>query len=110
MRPLSEIMEFYHVIQVLEDGIILDRVEDVWAPELYDGELSQSPEGPQWTLLNGYSGQHGYSGPIMHQSEFIGGGMERHIRETPGLWVALVNCYLDDSEPDSWAVAYRPAW
>lgn len=43
----------------------------------------------------------------MHQSEFIGGGMEEHIRETPGLWVALVN-HSDDSEPDSWAVARCP--
>lgn len=108
MRPLNEIMEFDHVIRVLDGGVILERVEGVWAPDLYDGYLGQLSVGPQWSLLSGYSGQYGYSGPIMHQSEYIGGGMEEHIRTTPGFWVALVNYYSDDNEPDSWAVAYRP--
>jgi hypothetical protein len=64
-------------------------------------------------LLDGFSGQYGYSGPIMHPSEFIGGGMERHIRETPGLYVAVVvtDLDVDDGDDDAvgWAVAYREA-
>lgn len=108
-RTLNDIMEFDHVILVLEDGSIMESAEGVWAPDLYDGELHQPSWGPQWTLLNGYSGQHGYSGPLMHQSEFIGGGLERHIRETPGFWVALADYPSDGGNPQSWAVAFRPA-
>lgn len=106
---LNEIMEFDHVIEVHEDGSITDR-PDIYAPELFNDELL----GEGWKLLNGFSGQDRYAGPIMHQSEFIGGGMERFIRESPGVYVALVNYTTDDEggeydEPatDSWAVAYR---
>ena len=100
---LNDRMEFDHVIEVLEDGSVIDR-PDVWAPELYDGELS-ARQGDTWSLLNGWSGQDRYPGPIMHQSEFIGGGMARWILETPGVYVALVDYPDDDSEPEGWAVA-----
>ena len=103
MKPLNEIMEFDHVIRVHADGSITEP-SDVWAPELHDSELDAGRMS--WRLMNGYSGQHGYSGPMMHASEYIGGGMERDIRETPGLYVALVDYPSDDSEPDGWAVAY----
>jgi hypothetical protein len=43
----------------------------------------------------------------MHTSEFVGGGLEDHIRETPGSYaVVIVRC--DDGEDAGWAVAYRP--
>jgi hypothetical protein len=111
-RTLSDIMDFDHVIQVHEDGSITEP-SGIYAPDLHNGEL----EGSGWKLLNGFSGQDRYAGPIMHQSEFIGGGMERFIRESPGLYVALVDYPICDSdceycdgegcEPDGWAVAYR---
>src|SRR5438067_2194410 len=90
-KPLNEIMEFDHVIEVHPDGSITD-VEDIFAPNLYDGELELGADKLGWQLMDGYSGQQSYSGPIMHNSEFIGGCMERDIRATPGLYVALV-CY-----------------
>lgn len=111
-RTLSDMMEFDHVIEVRHDGAIVDRA-DVWAPELHDGELCTSAD---WNLLDGFSGQYRYSGPMMHQSEFIGGYMERYIRENPGLYVSLVShpacdedcefCDGDGCEPTEWAVAY----
>jgi len=101
MRELNAIMEFDHVVRVHADGSITEP-RDVYAPDLHDGELDRGP----WRLMSGYSGQHGYSGPLMHQSEYVGGALERDIRATPGLYVALVNYPLDDSEPDSWAVAH----
>ena len=111
-RPLTDIMEFDHVIEVHPDGSITDR-RDIWAPELRDGELEQGQPGP-WELLNGFSGQDRYAGPIMHPSEYIGGGMERYIRETPGIYVSLVAYYTpenpDDNDGDDiegWAVAFR---
>lgn len=109
MQTLNDIMEFDHVIRVHEDGTITDE-PGIYAPNLYDGEL----DSDDWTMMDGYSGQDRYSGPVMHASEFIGGLMERDIRETPGVYVAVVAYYSpdaladDDSDEldvDGWAVA-----
>jgi len=109
-ETLNDVMEFDHVIQVHPDGTVTEP--DIYAPELHDGEVS-----PGWSLLNGYSGQYGYSGPIMHPSEFIGGGMARDILAEPGIYVALVAYRTpedtDDESGDSgddvdgWAVAQK---
>lgn len=91
-RELNEIMEFDHIIRVAEDGTITEpRDVDIYA------DLNVAPDGTDefdlsdgWELLKGFTGQYSYNGPVMHPSEFIGGGLERHIRETPGYYVALV--------------------
>lgn len=101
LKALNDIMEFDHVIEVTESREIIER-GDVYAPSLNDGLLDDDT----WSLMNGYSSQYGYSGPIMHSSEFIGGRMERDIRDTPGLYVSLVD-YLSDGESEGWAVAFR---
>lgn len=101
-RALNDFMEFDHVIRVHDDGSY-SEAEGIHAPSLRDGVLDT--EG--WTLLDGYSGQYMYSGPIMHASEFIGGLMERDILANPGIYVALVDYPDDDSEPEGWAVARK---
>lgn len=106
---LNSVMEFDHVIRVHADGLVTDE-RDTYAPELYDDDVS-----PGWTLLNGYSGQYCYSGPVMHPSEFIGGGMAKDILSEPGVYVALVASYSceeheDECECDTdegWAVARK---
>ena len=82
---LNSIMEFDCPITVHEDGTVTHAPDSVYAPDLYDDELS----GDGWDLMDGYSGQYGYSGPIMHPSEFIGGGMARDILSEPGTYVAV---------------------
>lgn len=83
---LDEIMEFDHVIRVNADGSVTDE-PSLYAPSLYDEEL----DSDKWEFFTtGYSGQHGYSGPIMHNSEYIGGALERDILATPGVYVAIV--------------------
>lgn len=99
-RTLNDRMEFDHVIEVTAAGDIIDR-SDLYAPDLYDDELAD----PDWVLLDGYSGQHGYSGPMMHASEFIGGRMASDILADPGVYVALVDYRSDGGEPTEWAVA-----
>jgi hypothetical protein len=101
-------MEFDHVIQVHADGSVTDAT-GLYAPEMYDGEM----EGGEWSLMSGYSGQYGYRGPIMHDSEYIGGRLERDILARPGYYVALVS-YADiedldddDNNIDGWAVAFK---
>ena len=107
MRPLNDVMEFDRVIRVETDGTV-SRPQGISAPELFDGDLGTMPDqyGRTWVLLNGHSGQHGYSGPLMHQSEYIGGGMARAILEQAGLYVTLVNTLPDEEESENWAVAY----
>ena len=100
---LNDVMEFDHVIRVHPDGSITEP-RDIHAPDLFDGELQCGTRA--WSLMNGYSGQHGYSGPVMHSSEFIGGRMADDILTCPGLYVALVDMPSDDGDPDGWAVAY----
>lgn len=106
---LSTLMEFDWVIQVHEDGTVTER-PDVHAPSLLDTELDDS----SWSLMNGYSGQWCYPGPIMHNSEFIGGRMARDILKNPGLYVSIISNYSPDDEDDElyvegWAVAYKDA-
>lgn len=108
-RALSDIMEFDHVIEVHADGSITDR-PDVYAPTLYDGDLDSAG----WAFFTtGYSLQDRYDGPIMHDSEFIGGALEYDIRTTPGIYVAVANYYYPDPDDDGelvvegWAVVYR---
>jgi hypothetical protein len=95
-------MEFDHVIEVDEAGNVTET--DVYAPSLCDDELDDA----SWTLIAGYSGQDRYTGPIMHASEFVGGQLERDILAQPGEYVVLVNYLSDGSEPEGWAVAFRP--
>lgn len=107
MRPLNEIMEFDHVIEVLGDGTVTDTT-GVWAPEMWDDKLDST----DWQLMHGYSGQWGYSGPTMHPSEYIGGGLARDILAEPGVYVAILSyddcecdCECDCDTVSGWAVA-----
>jgi len=125
-RALSDLMEFEHVIRV-ENGVATDRMPDgsrigLYAPEcIHDGftHIGETVErhierGTGWTLMEGYTGQYSYNGPVMHASEYIGGRMEQDILAQDGYYVALVCSVLgddpdasEDEEPAGWAVAYR---
>lgn len=120
MSDLDEIMSFDHVVRVSDDGTVSDDVQGVYAPELLmstdaDGSILADDEADYiaqaerqgWELLKGFTRQHGYRGVGMHASEYIGGALEDHIRETPGLYVAIEIETDDDDLPDGWAVAYR---
>jgi hypothetical protein len=89
-NKLNDIMEFDHVIRVHEDGTVSEP-EGFYAPNLLDSELDDT----SWTLFTkGYSGQHNYTGPVMHDSEFIGGDLAMDILSNPGVYVAVV-CHHD---------------
>lgn len=116
---LNDVMEIDHVIRVHEDGRVSD-VSGEYAPELIDEEIM----GEGWKFFTaGYSGQDRYSGPIMHNSEYIGGQLARDILTTPGIYVAVAAYYSadedesdeDESESeetgtwDGWAVVRKDA-
>jgi hypothetical protein len=119
-RELRDLMEFGQVVRVRDDGTV-EAVPDVRAPEVEtettdDGSILKEHEADMiravrrqgWSLLSGWTGQYGYSGVGLHSSEYIGGNLEDHIRETPGLWVACRITLADgDGDADSWVVAHR---
>lgn len=108
-RKLNDIMEFDHVITVHEDGTVTDGPSNLYAPNLDDSEL----DDPKWSLITyGYTGQDRYNGPIMHNSEFIGGRLEKDILSQPGIYVGLVAYWTPEEEGDEdadtsegWAIA-----
>lgn len=118
---LNDMMQFGHVVRV-QGGKVTDNdipnEREFWAPELHweddqIGHVFQTySDNAGWVLLDGFSGQFRYSGPIMHESEYIGGRLARHILEHDGYYVALVceTIAEDGEEPElaGWAIAYRP--
>lgn len=119
---LQDAMEFDHPVRVDPDGTLHDRLDGVYAPELImgtdgDGQILAEHEADYkaeaarqgWELLEGFTGQHAYRGPVMHPSEYIGGRLADHIRETPGTYAVIaVETDDDDDEAAGWAIAFRP--
>lgn len=79
---LSDRMEFDHVIEILDDGSVIDR-NDLFAPEFFESEVISD----KWIVFGEY-----------HNSEFIGGGLERTLLERPGVYVCVVNVWENDDE------------
>jgi hypothetical protein len=109
-KNLNELMSLDHVIRVLPGRQVAENTGD-YAPEVYieldeDGQIVGSAEPDMikriedagWEAMDGYSGQHGYSGPIMHVSEFVGGRMADDILDAPGLYVAVMPTGLYPAE------------
>ena len=110
MTELSAIMEFDHVVTVHPDGTVTDGPDGLHAPSVYWADDGHHVDGAGWDLLTGYSGQYGYSGPIMHASEMIGGRLAADVLAEPGTYAAVVCYVMNDDEPDAddvagWAIA-----
>ena len=135
---LNAFMTTDHVVHVHDDGRVTDNdTQQIYAPEIHcdysgpfaDAQISrehiadmmESVKAQGWTLAAGWSGAYLSRGddPIMHRSEFIGGALADHIRETPGYWVALsVELYPGEDDPEynngngesdaaGWVVAHK---
>lgn len=134
---LNALMSIDHVVLVLDNGNVTHCPEGdgVYAPEVvcdYDGPFADAQiskahdaamiayiESQGWKVETGWTRQHGYRGPIMHVSEYIGGALADHIRETPGYWVACsVEIHPGEEDPEydggngesetaGWIVAHR---
>lgn len=104
-EELNNVMEFEHVIRVHNDGTVSDSPYSVGSQDAYF-DLTVTEDGTDqfdmsegWELLTGFTGQYGYNGPVMHSSEYIGGGLAQHILETPGDYVVLeVSSYSSEHE------------
>lgn len=109
-KPLNDLMEFDHPVQVHEDGTVTDAPAGIHAPDLYDERIDASG-GWEWEFFTyGYTGQDRYRGPIMHNSEFIGGRLERDILANPGIYVAVAAYWSPEGDDENestiegWAV------
>lgn len=139
-EDLNQLMEFGHLVQVWSgDGhTYLSDQHDrghTWPstqPEEAIAIYGEDPDDEQlkeamplgWDLVTGYTGQYGYRGPAMHDSEYIGGRLAEAILEHPGFyqtsyidWYTTVDQlteqqFHDDVEfssephPEGWVVAY----
>lgn len=113
-QELGDLMDFETVIQVDETGRVKFR-PDLYAPDVYETDDGTAVDGAGWDLLDGYSMQHLYSGPVMHASEYIGGRLAQDILDAPGIYAAVVvydyiEATLDDPGSDNvagWAIAQR---
>lgn len=88
-------VEFDHVFTITDDGSIVDGPSNLYAPDFHECTILSDA----WTEFSyGYTGQYGVASP-MHNSEFVGGRLERDILDTPGTYVAVV-CYWEPTEED----------
>lgn len=119
---LDTLAEFDRVFRINPDGT-LDfpdtALREHWAPERVEDDVVDGDPDSPWKLVNGFSGQYGYAGPVMHSSECLGGGMADHVLGTPGLYVVM-EAYVsqersglgddeyDEDEPAGWVLLHQP--
>ena len=102
-------VEFDSPFRVNFDGTV-ERVDSIYAPSVYhvDGEREPDVDGSGWEFMDGYSGQHGYPGPVMHVSEFLGGRMADDVLANPGVYVICAVEDMDDLDnPAGWVLLRR---
>lgn len=125
-KTLNDLMEFGHVVYSDGNGNVTENYDRrMYGPEVVyaevdsDGQLTGDPVDMagfnDWELLKGFSNQEtSFMTEILHPSEFIGGGLERHIRENAGYYVAVTVDSLDNKDDGGdgsvgWAVAFKEA-
>lgn len=116
---LNDRVEFDSPFRVLSATTIETPLPDVWAPNVYgfgdaDGQITEKEtidSRDDWEFVDGYSGQYSYSGPVMHPSEFLGGGMARDVlAETGVTFVVVAVTDANDTTGDGaygWALLRR---
>ncbi|MHB8415615.1 MAG: hypothetical protein ACYDB1_09575 [Acidiferrobacteraceae bacterium] len=93
-ETLSRAVEFDCAFEVLYGDRICEPRDVLYAPDVLDGVL----ESDAWEFVDGFSGQDSYSGPIMHESEYLGGGMARFVLDNPGVYVMTPAYYSPEEE------------
>jgi len=106
--------DFDHPFQIVGDDVE-DAPSGIYAPSVYhqDGTPDVMIEGGEWEAVSyGWTGQHGYRGPVMHSSEFVGAGIAEDLTDAerfdPG--TIFVMCVVEvlpeegetDQEPAGW--------
>ena len=106
-RPeLNSQMEFGGAYTIDADGEVKSSSD--YPPSFIDDEC----DGSGWTPVTGFSGQHGYSGPVMHPSEQLGGKMEDYVYENPGTYALVEAIYTtdEDGNEQDWGSDMPEGW
>lgn len=134
-EALARIADFDHVFVVDEHGDVHEARDlngtrrggaaGLWAPDAIDVDPNAT-ELDGWALpLSDLSGQHGYRGPWLHDSEVIPGGVAEAVLAMPGYWVAIYaqhtpecdgddcahmdsSCAAAETTIEGWTMAHRP--
>lgn len=95
--PVTRVQDVNHVVDFDSPFFVIPNEDGTGAVLLTDGDRPQTAtphaprvtvhpadgsvlmDAPGWLPVDGYSGQHGYDGPIMHPSELLGGGIARDL-------------------------------
>ena len=119
---LAKIADFDHVFMVSRTGDVGEQTTNLhYAPEAVDVDQNAT-ELDGWQLpLSGLTGQYGYHGPWLHDSEVIAGGVAEAVLSMPGYWVAIYGQHSafdpddsnydfaeDGTEIEGWTLAYKP--
>lgn len=97
-EDLNRWVEFDSPFEVDGEGGVRYRWE-LHVPSYFDDEI----DGSDWeTWSQGYTGQYGYSGPVMHNSEYLGGRMASDLLADPGTYVvtAATWTHIDEDNND----------
>lgn len=100
--------EFDRPFTVNSDGTVTAItsyfVPSVWSDDDSDIVIDSS----DWSALSGYTGQHGYSGAVMHSSEYFGGKLYEDVMTTPGTYALVeVRDLEDEDDTAGWCVLRR---
>jgi hypothetical protein len=111
-------VEFDHPFTIT-NGEVVD-VNDAYAPSVYlvEGDDDETIDGQGWQFVSdGWTGQYGYSGPVMHASEFIGEGIAERLAEMAESYRAFAIVAVEfipeneddlSTEPVGWAIVGLP--
>lgn len=122
-QALDAAIDFDRPFRVIDEHSI-DFPDGIYAADCYidtdadgyllpdaEADLIESLRHQGWEPVDGYSGQDRYSGPIMHASETLGGGMARDVMQTPGTYIVqAVECLGPDElqeSPAGWILLRR---
>lgn len=112
-NSLNSMIEFDSPFQVHEDGTVTTYLPSVYSPSVNDWEGNTGKpeiEGSGWDFVDGFSGQYSYSGPVMHNSEFLGGGMAKHVLDHPGIYVVTAVWHSFDEEDEYGQTGEHEGW
>lgn len=108
-ETLNGLVEFDCPFRSFGDGTI-SNVTGIYAPDtLYGNEIEDKdrtkyvypfPGYSDWELISGFRGQDSYSGPVMHNSEYLGGGMAEYVLENAGVYVLMAVSWPPENDED----------
>jgi hypothetical protein len=107
-------VEFDHPFAIY-NGQVIEDIPGVYVPSVYNSdEADIDIDSAYWVALSdGWTGQYGYNGPVMHPSEYIGEFIANRLEEIAEDYKAFgITEVMDDTDADNvigWVILGLPA-